>query len=65
MTADERFTAWLNDEADHADIPDEHRQQFIDEMRGNFLGQTVRAGLALGALLDQVADAFGRAREGK
>jgi len=34
-------------------------------MRGNFLGQTVRAGLALGALLDQVADAFGRAQEGK
>lgn len=31
-----RMTIWLNEQADHADVPDQHRQRYIDAIRHSY-----------------------------
>lgn len=51
-TIDERMDQWLNLMADHAQIPDEDRQRFMDFMRGTTAFAAMRVQLAAADLWD-------------
>lgn len=60
---DERMNAWLNEQADDVEIPDEDRQRFIDNLRATDYARRVRADLVIKDAGDDLASWLERKAE--